>query len=135
MSSLLDRILEVLLTGHRYYDQRPWGSMTVIKTNEFVIKLVTVRERCRTSLQFHEHKHEVCVLLSGSGRLELGDPREHDGNHVQNLRPGLAHKPINIPPGTIHRMVGPTYHLEITSTEEDGRLEDTVRLEDDYGRT
>ncbi len=111
------------LTAHPHFDLRPWGFMRCLDApgRDLTVKYLVVRGGRRTSLQKHDHKDELLILLTGDGWAEAGGTR-YDGINGSLVR---------IPPGTVHRVTGPLTYLEI-STYDDGT--DTIRLEDDYGR-
>jgi D-lyxose ketol-isomerase len=91
----------------------------------YAVKILHIRQGCRTSLQYHRVKRET--LLPGSGSLTLETRR--DGRMVEDT---LAES-VTLLPGTVHRLraVTDAEVVEVSSTE----LDDVVRLEDDYGRT
>ena len=110
----MDGVNPELGYGHVFTRQvartdKPWGyELSVDGHNRNVmLKRLHVEQGHRTSLQWHEHKHETMVYLDGTV--------------------------IEIPPGKVHRVgsgeqpfdyfEGSTYHPD-----------DTIRLEDDYGR-
>jgi len=102
---------------------KPWGMEELLVSNEnYVVKRLFMKQGCRCSLQYHEHKTETVYVLSGTLLLHLnGD--------VTTMSPGDF---ITIFPGEVHRMEGKedVSYLESSTTE----LDDVVRMEDDYGR-
>jgi D-lyxose ketol-isomerase len=105
---------------------KPWGGELLLMCNEtYAVKILHIRQGCRTSLQYHRVKRET--LLPGSGSLTLETRR--DGRMVEDT---LAES-VTLLPGTVHRLraVTDAEVVEVSSTE----LDDVVRLEDDYGRT
>jgi mannose-6-phosphate isomerase len=110
--------------------RKHWGEerWLVPEGNPFGFKVITVLAGRRTSLQYHRHKEEAHLVLSGEGRLRLaGDPGLPLTEHA--LVPGqVAH----IRPGTVHRVEAVTdlVLVEVSTPE----LDDVVRIEDDLGR-
>jgi mannose-6-phosphate isomerase len=104
-------------------DERPWGFMQALNAPDanLTVKYLFVADGHRTSLQVHEHKDEVMFIFSGSGFAEVGGVRREGSGAL-----------IRIHPGAVHRVTGPLSYLEVSSYD-DGT--DTIRLEDDYGRT
>ncbi len=104
---------------------KPWGGEWLMrKTDSYALKILHLRQGCRTSLQYHQVKHET--LLPGSGEVVLEIHRE--GEVLQQpLR-----EAVELPAGTIHRLAAlvDSDVVEVSSIE----LDDVVRLEDDYGR-
>lgn len=105
--------------------RKPWGHERILELNEhYCMKLLWVNPNERLSLQFHKVKHETMFVLSGYGRMTVG-------NRTVAMRPDDV---FVIPPHTIHRIQAwsgePLLVIE-TSTPE---LDDVVRLADDHGR-
>lgn len=105
------------------WDERPWGYMRAVHVpgRDLTVKYLYVREGHRTSLQYHERKDEWLLVIDGTGCVETDTGDECAG----------AGHFIHIPPGRVHRVTGPLSYMEI-STYDAG--DDTIRLEDDYGR-
>lgn len=110
------------LKVHQHTDVRPWGFMRTLDApgHDLTVKYLYVRSDRRTSLQRHDRKDELLLILGGEGWAEAGG--------IQYRGSGTV---VRIPPGTVHRVTGPLTYLEVSSYD-DGT--DTVRLEDDYGR-
>lgn len=106
---------------HRAED-RPWGAMHCLDApaHDLTVKYLTVRQGQRTSLQRHDRKDELLIILGGTGYIEVGTSQHGGEGCVVRIRPGL-----------VHRAVGALTFLEV-STYDDNT--DTVRLTDDYGR-
>lgn len=111
------------MTAHARTDVRPWGFMRVLDApgHDLTVKFLTVFSGSRTSLQRHDRKDEVLVILDGTGSVESGDVTYRGGGSV-----------VRILPGTVHQVTGPLTYLEVSSYDDDT---DTVRLADDYGRS
>ena len=122
MPSLGTDIIDQLAAAKTYRVEKPWGEEVIIEAQDFILKLITVREHQRTSLQHHEIKREVTVVVSGRGGVR-GEELALSGI----VRPSM---PVVVEPGTIHRTVGPCLMIEVTTPEN----WDVVRHEDDYGR-
>lgn len=107
------------------WTQKPWGGEWLLRrTDTYAVKVLHLRQGCRTSLQYHRVKRETLMPGSGEVRLEL-----HRDGEVE-MKPLLG--PRELLPGTIHRLVAATDAdvVEVSGVE----LDDVVRLEDDYGR-
>ncbi|OGO91517.1 MAG: hypothetical protein A3F41_06400 [Coxiella sp. RIFCSPHIGHO2_12_FULL_44_14] len=105
---------------------RPWGGYTVLKkTPLFWIKKLFVNTEARLSLQSHQHRSEVWVVLRGAIHALIGEK-------WQRADPGDV---LFIPRKKKHRIMGITDAciLEIAF----GRVleKDIIRYEDDYGRS
>ncbi len=108
--------------------EKPWGFEELITLNErYSFKLLFIKAGHRTSLQYHEVKHETLYLVSGKASLEV---HAEDGSiEHRSMAPGDF---VELLPATVHR----------TSAEEDATFveastpenADIVRLADDYGR-
>jgi mannose-1-phosphate guanylyltransferase/mannose-6-phosphate isomerase len=106
---------------------RPWGAyIDLLRTPTLVIKLLTVNEASRTSLQFHEERSEHWHVVDGEGRALIGES-------VVALSPGVS---VNVATRTVHRIENAgVVPLNIVEVQR-GRCseEDIVRLADDFGR-
>jgi mannose-6-phosphate isomerase-like protein (cupin superfamily) len=102
-------------------EPRPWGRMWGVGSpgHDLHVKYLTVNDGARTSLQRHERKDELLIILGGTGYAQIGANRYGSGCVVR-IRPGVT-----------HRVTGPLTFMEV-STYDDGN--DTIRLEDDYSR-
>jgi mannose-6-phosphate isomerase len=113
-----DRIVE---------DRRPWGRFRRYAHGEpTTVKLITVEAGQQLSLQRHEHRDELWVVLDPGLQVRIGDELHEAG-------PGDEHY---IPRGTTHRAAdaGPAAarFLEVAFGHfDEGDIE---RLEDRYGR-
>lgn len=111
-----------------YIIQKPWGIEEIQELNErYMLKKLTMYKGCRCSLQYHNNKIETIYVLSGKLKI-------YSGNSIEKLNVKIYEQNefVTIFPMKIHRMeaVSDCVYLE-TSTPD---TEDTVRLEDDYGR-
>lgn len=108
--------------------RKPWGTERMFTTHDFILKIITINQGHRTSLQYHRRKEELIHVLSGSGGVHIypKDKFDPQGNY---MKVGEGER-VFIPPMNMHRSVGPVTLLEITSLEND----DVVRVSDDYDR-
>lgn len=117
MSLLFDSLFEV---------HRPWGRFLQFTKNEpSTVKILTVNAHEAFSLQYHKHREEFWFVLSGQGKITIGDKVHNVVHNAQFL----------IPAETPHRIEAgdePVVVLEISTGDFDE--DDIVRLEDKYGR-
>ena len=109
-------------------EQRPWGSWKVLEEGVgYKVKRIEVLPGHRLSLQFHRHRSEHWVVVSGKARVVI-DGRSSELTILQSA---------SIPAGAIHRLENPWSVPLIVVEIQKGDLlseEDIVRLEDDYQR-
>lgn len=104
-----------------------WGYEEIIHNGDYCCKALVYLHRVRSSLHYHEKKHETFVVATGLFRLEH-DATLADGLGViaktEILRPGMF---VVLPPDHIHRItcLEPGTIIE-ASTHDDP--EDCVRL-------
>lgn len=107
-------------------DVRPWGQFKQYTLNEkTTVKIISVKAGEALSLQYHAHRKELWVVLSGSGTMQIGD---------KTIAAKKGDEFI-VEPGVHHRISGsaePIEFLEIAFGDFDEN--DIVRLEDKYGR-
>jgi len=108
---------------------RPWGSFRSIHNGERVqVKHIVVKPGGRLSLQFHNHRAEHWVVVSGTATVTRGD-------EVLTLE---ADQSTYIPLGMQHRLENkgdvPVHLVEVQTGGYLGE-DDIVRLEDSYGRS
>ena len=109
-------------------ETRPWGRWTVLgEGNGYKVKRIEINPGHRLSLQFHHHRSEHWVVVSGTARVVIGERTED----VQ------AQESTFVPAGTSHRIENPgplpLIIIEIQSGSYLGE-DDIIRLQDDYGR-
>jgi len=102
-------------------DERPWGNYKVVEKT----KIITVKPNSRLSLQYHNHRDEFWRIISGEGKVIIGE-KEYTSKKGDTFM---------IPKKTKHRVMteeSEMVFLEIATgiVDED----DIVRLEDDYDR-
>lgn len=107
---------------------RPWGNYTILlKKDGFQIKKITVNPHQRLSLQYHYHRSEHWVVVSGTAEVVNGDKtffvRTGESTFVQS---GVKHRLSN--PGIMP--------LEVIEVQIGDYLteDDIVRIDDDYNR-
>ncbi|MDD3150462.1 MAG: phosphomannose isomerase type II C-terminal cupin domain [Candidatus Gastranaerophilales bacterium] len=111
-----------------YTEERPWGNFTILEESKgFKIKKIEIKPQQRLSLQFHKHRSEHWVVVSGKG-LVTKDKETillEKGEH------------ISIPKECVHRMTNnndeKVVFIEIQNGDYLGE-DDIIRLEDDYKR-
>lgn len=107
---------------------RPWGTYTVLEENKgYKVKQITVRPGAKLSLQYHHHRSEHWIVVSGTATITIDDKtfdlKENESTFIpKEARHRLAnnHKEDLI---IIEAQVG-SYLGE----------DDIVRLQDDYKR-
>ncbi|MDY3811013.1 mannose-1-phosphate guanylyltransferase/mannose-6-phosphate isomerase [Desulfovibrio porci] len=107
---------------------RPWGWYETLALGErFQVKRIMVKSGASLSLQLHHQRAEHWVVVSGVGRITVGE----------NLLELHADQSTYIPLGVRHRLAnaGPQ-PLEIIEIQSGSYLgeDDIVRFEDTYGR-
>jgi len=105
--------------------KRPWGKFDRFTLNEkSTVKIITVKKGEAFSLQYHKKRKEFWHIISGVGRMTLG-------NKKIKVKAGDE---FIVPHHTNHRLhaTAELKFLEISFGTFDER--DIVRLEDKYGR-
>ncbi len=108
--------------------ERPWGRWRVLETGEgFCVKRIEVEPGQRLSLQYHHHRSEDWVVVSGEGLVQCNLERIFVKTGDRVRIPLLAHHRISNP--------GPTM-LVVIEVQHGAVLDenDIVRIEDDYAR-
>jgi mannose-1-phosphate guanylyltransferase/mannose-6-phosphate isomerase len=118
-----DEIVKLHRTVHR-----PWGTYTVLEEGpRFKIKRITVKPGASLSLQYHHHRSEHWIVVTGTARVDDGDKEQL----VQ------TNESTYIPAGRPHRLSNPGVTelaiIEVQCGEYLGE-DDIVRMEDKYGR-
>jgi mannose-6-phosphate isomerase-like protein (cupin superfamily) len=108
------------LAAHDRTEERPWGLMRWLDAPEgdLTVKYLTVKQGKRTSLQRHDRKDELLIIIGGAGYVEADGELRGSGC-------------VRIKPGVLHRVTGPLTYIEVSTYDDDA---DTVRLADDYAR-
>jgi mannose-6-phosphate isomerase-like protein (cupin superfamily) len=112
--------------------EKPWGYEIIwAETGDYVGKLLYIKEGSRLSLQYHEHKEETIMVLSGRLELVVSKASAKRGMETLILEEGET---FHVRPHTVHRFCatqGGDVQLVEVSTNY---LEDVVRIEDDFNR-
>lgn len=111
------------------YDDRPWGRWEVLETGkDFAVKRITVAPGQQLSLQYHHHRCEHWIVVTGTARVTLDE----------EVFDKAAGESVFIPQGAHHRVENPgSEPVEFIEVQYGNPLreDDIVRLEDRYGRT
>jgi mannose-6-phosphate isomerase len=102
---------------------KPWGrEIHFAVEDEYVGKILEVKEGRRLSLQYHKRKKETMYVLRGKVRLTMGHEVEVVGEgRSWTLKPGVHHRIEALEDAQI---------IEVSTSH----LDDVVRVEDDHGR-
>ncbi|HEY3398351.1 MAG TPA: cupin [Armatimonadota bacterium] len=107
---------------------KPWGrEIWVAHCPDYALKIIEFNQGARSSLQYHEHKHEHIYVDRGLLKMEL---EQADGTmSVGEYGPGTV---FEVTPGRKHRVeaVEDVRLIEVSTPQ----LDDVVRVEDDYAR-
>ena len=109
---------------------RPWGYYENIYGDDhsgYKVKKIVVNPQKRLSLQSHNNRSEHWVIVSGIGKVQVG-------NNVYTI---TKNESVYIPVKEIHRIENVGYNLlEIIETQVGEYLgeDDIIRYEDDFGR-
>ncbi|MFZ1700387.1 MAG: phosphomannose isomerase type II C-terminal cupin domain [Pyrinomonadaceae bacterium] len=111
------------------FDQRPWGSFTVLDEGEnYKVKRIEVLPGKRLSYQQHSRRSEHWFVVSGIAKVTL------NGAEIL-VKTGSA---IDIGRGDAHRVENPDASELLvfieTQTGDYFGEDDIVRLDDDFGR-
>ena len=110
------------------YDERPWGSFTVLDEGDgYKVKRIEVLANKRLSYQKHARRAEHWFVVQGTAKITL------DGEEIIKT----AGEAIDIPVGAAHRVENPGGETMIFIEVQRGDYlgeDDIVRLEDDFGR-
>lgn len=107
---------------------RPWGTYTVLEENKgYKVKQITVRPGAKLSLQYHHHRSEHWIVVSGTATITIDDK-------TFDLK---QNESTFIPKESKHRLAN--FHkddLVIIEAQVGTYLgeDDIVRLQDDYKR-
>jgi mannose-1-phosphate guanylyltransferase/mannose-6-phosphate isomerase len=122
------------LMGHEAYKhhatvQRPWGSYTVLSEGpNFKLKRIEVKPNNSLSLQYHHHRSEHWVVISGTATV-------YNNDREMVLR---ANESTFIPAGHKHRLSNQSAEMIIMIEVQTGSYlgeDDIVRISDIYGRS
>ena len=108
-------------------EHRPWGFFRILADGEgHRIKRIVVHAGGRMSLQRHRLRDEHWYVISGEGRVTLGE-------RLISLKQGES---VDIPRNELHRVEnGGTADLVLIEIQTGGYFgeDDIERLSDDYG--
>lgn len=111
--------------------KKPWGHEEIwAQTNDYVGKILFIKEGQRLSLQYHKIKEETIRVLSGT--LEVVYSCPGDGGHKYKIL--NVGETFHVSPLMVHRFCasqGTDVELIEVSTNH---LHDVERLDDDYSR-
>ena len=108
--------------------ERPWGTedLLALVSKQFSVKRLKVKAGNKGGLQYHRHKDEVQIMISGKMiiRYDLGDKILHE----KRVETGDV---VHIPPGLVHQEEASTdFELFEASSPH---FNDRVRVEESYG--
>lgn len=107
---------------------RPWGYYTIlVQSKTYLVKRLVINPHKRISLQYHNHRSEHWVIVSGVAEITHNSTTTH-------MKTGES---TYIPAKTVHRLANPTDTLlEIIEVQQGTPLteDDIVRLNDDFKR-
>ena len=116
------------IDGSPRYDERPWGSFTVLDEGEgYKVKRIEVKPHKRLSYQRHAQRAEHWFVVAGVALATV------DGHDIR-VETGEA---LDIPLGAAHRVENPGDELLVLVEVQRGAYlgeDDIVRLQDDFGR-
>lgn len=116
------------IDGSPRYDERPWGSFTVLDEGEgYKVKRIEVKPHKRLSYQRHAQRAEHWFVVAGVALATV------DGRDIR-VETGEA---LDIPLGAAHRVENPGDELLVLVEVQRGAYlgeDDIVRLQDDFGR-
>ena len=121
--------LDVREKNAELYDERPWGSYTILdEAKNFKVKRIEVLPEKRLSYQRHERRAEHWFVVQGTAKVTL------NGTEIL-VKTGES---VDIAIGTAHRVENPhsTEKLVFIETQTGSYFgeDDIERLDDDFGR-
>lgn len=114
--------------NQEFGDTRPWGRYEVLLEEEtYKVKRIIVKPKQRLSLQYHNKRSEVWIIVQGTALVTCGD------KEIKSIKGEY----ISIPRQTKHRIenIGSdeVIFIEVQNGSYLGE-DDIVRIEDDYNR-
>jgi mannose-1-phosphate guanylyltransferase len=107
---------------------RPWGTYTILEENSgYKVKQITVRPGAKLSLQYHHHRSEHWIVVSGVATITIDD-------RTFDLWPNES---TYIPIEAKHRLENQQKEPLVLIEAQVGKYlgeDDIVRLQDDYKR-
>jgi mannose-1-phosphate guanylyltransferase len=120
--------LNVEMTNVHTTAHRPWGTYTILEENPgYKVKQITVRPGAKLSLQYHHHRSEHWIVVSGIATITIDD-------RVFELK---QNESTYIPKEAKHRLFNNhKENLVLIEAQVGSYLgeDDIVRLQDDYKR-
>ena len=121
-----------------YKVTKPWGHELWINGQHpnYAIKQIFIKDKTKTSLQFHNFKQETNILFVGDARLHFNTAQDKPNLDVNEADIGnillSAVSSIDVKPPTLHRLeaVGDILLYEVSTAH----LDDVVRVMDDTQR-
>lgn len=114
---------------HHQLVHRPWGSYESFSQGpHYQVKRLIVKPGARISVQYHHHRSEHWVVISGTARVRVGEQYLTLSENQSTF----------IPVGVVHSLENPgDVNLEVIEVQSGTYLgeDDIVRLEDRYGRS
>jgi mannose-6-phosphate isomerase-like protein (cupin superfamily) len=109
-------------------EERPWGSFSTLSYNEkYHIKEIKINPNCSSSLQSHQYRNELWLVISGKGIATINSLEK-------NVEQGSV---IHVNAGEKHRVSctgeEDLIFIEIQTGEKFSE-DDITRYEDQYGR-
>ena len=92
-----------------------------------MLKKISIKPKCRLSLQKHKYRSEHWVVVNGTAKVEVGNIEKIIG----------PNESVYIPLGAKHRLSNPTkFPLTLIEIQSGSYLgeDDIKRFEDKYGR-
>ncbi|MDR3102543.1 MAG: mannose-1-phosphate guanylyltransferase/mannose-6-phosphate isomerase [Methanocalculaceae archaeon] len=127
LTSLLQKAGDERANAHAAV-HRPWGQYTILlRGTTYLIKRLTINPKSRLSLQYHHHRNEHWVVVSGTAQVTNEDATFFVRNGESTF----------IPQGIKHRLSNPgLIPLEVIEIQDGEYLteDDIVRIDDDFAR-
>lgn len=113
---------------HHQLVHRPWGSYESFSQGpNYQVKRLIVKPGARISVQYHHHRSEHWVVISGIARVRVGEQHLTLSENQSTF----------IPVGVVHSLENPSdKDLEVIEVQSGSYLgeDDIVRIHDNYGR-
>ncbi len=111
-----------------YFEKRPWGNFeNFSSSSNYLVKKIVIKPGHKISLQYHNFRKEYWVILSGQGKMSIG-------NEITKCNSGSF---FYIEKGMKHRIENDgSNDLEIIEVQLGEKIaeDDITRIEDSYGR-
>jgi len=109
-------------------EERPWGNFSTLSySDKYHIKEILVKPFCSSSLQSHNHREELWLVIEGSGQYVKGE-------NTISIQKGSV---CRIDVGEKHRVINNSENdlifIEIQTGEKFSE-NDIIRYEDQFGR-